>query len=73
MEIHALRCLASASFRQKTEDPEILRNLPPTELSGIFFQKIKPIEAQSQNTFGRRSFQRESQNTCSPVFAGNFL
>lgn len=68
-------CIALFDFHKlSTEKREALKSVCAKLGIKIMFIYAAPIKTvQSQNTFGRRSFQRESQNTCSPVFAGNFL
>lgn len=68
-------CIALFDFHKlSTEKREALKSVCAKLGIKIMFIYAAPIKtAQSQNIFGRRSFQRESQNTCSPVFAGNFL
>lgn len=68
-------CIALFDFHKlSTEKREALKSVCAKLGIKIMFIYAAPVKtAQSQNTFGRRSFQRESQNICSPVFAGNFL
>lgn len=68
-------CIALFDFHKlSTEKREALKSVCAKLGIKIIFIYTTPVKtAQSQNTFGRRSFQQESQNTCSPVFAGNFL
>lgn len=69
LEIHTLRCLASASFRQKTEDPEILRNLPPTEipqsnfpyLAEFFFKKSSLLRCNFKILLGDALFNERAK------------